>query len=814
MSAEFRLRWMEVVRAYPEKTAVVASGRSLSYEELAHRAGRYAAGLVGQGLRGQCIAVPARDPIEHVAALIGVLLSGNYYYSTTDGPTLLPPSLPAAAMPAEDWPAVGPDEPFCLFTTSGSTGPPKQVVHSHASVMTDTLRQIADNRIQATDRIDQLFSFEFSASLACVFPALLSGATLVLYDLKTEGVLSLPGFWKTQRITFSSLSVSTFRALLKSDTDFRTLPDLRMLSVGAEPVRPEDIAAFQSRFGPQTTLQVAYATTETRTISEQKIRTDSPAGEHLFSVGRPVAGRTVTIRSETGAVLPVGEVGEIVVRARHIPAGYANHPEATRKAYEVRPDGEVVYATGDLGYFDADGFLYWCGRTDFMVKINGQKVSLIQLENELKREPGVRDAAVTCDTAHPSRPRLNAFLCVEPGFDLPTLKQSLAQRLPLTMLPDRYAVVEALPRTKTGKLDRPRLPALPETGAAGAEADRSAEGELGRWVARIKAVWQKELALKAAPSDYDDFFTDLGGDSLTAESSLAELENGLGIILPAHAVFSFPTPKALAYFLAGHRKAAVRAIPLNPPDPTRRDLYFIPPLPGDRRMYGRIENRLHRQYNLYFVHYEPFSPEGELLAFPDLIGQVAGLITRPAESVLLGFSFGGLLAYQVALALEQAHRQALHRLVLLDTPLYRRVTFRESLRKDVGRIGRKVAVALKGGNGVGWGGSLHRAIDRYRSRLNVGRPEQEPPVRTPGWQEACGSAVRHYVRHGRVTTPIGSPILLFRASDSSAFQYEIRPDFRWRPFTTGGFEEHVLEADHDQVLNAANSYHIGTVLLE
>lgn len=845
MNDEFRRRWTEVVRLYPAKDALCDGNRRVSYEWLSHRANQYANELIERGFTHQCIPVLMEDSVEHMAALLGVVLSGNYYHSIrlsatddlnqladslalacliSDLPLVLP-TLPTLLTLVPDHfqadgfvlvsrPLILPENPFCLFSTSGSTGPPKQVIHSHQSVLTDTFRQITDNEISPADRIDLLFSLEFSASLACLFPAFLTGATLVLHDLKKEGVLSLPAFWQQQNITFSSLSVSTFRMLLKSDVDFKSFTDLRLLSIGAEPVRPSDISGFQQRFSSHTGLQVAYATTETRTISEHKIRIDTPVSGQLFSVGKPVSGRAVSIRSETGTLLPPNQVGEILVEARFIPSNYPNNTQATQRAYQILSNGMVQYATGDLGFLDADGYLFWCGRTDFVVKINGQKVSLIQLEQELKNEPGVKNAAVIYDNFHADRSSLKAYLCTEPGFELAILKQSLAQRLPVVMLPDRYQVLEALPLTKTGKIDRMHLADHPETESSITDNSVKSVEFSTDLVQIIKSIWQRELGLATALSDYDDFFYDLGGDSLTAESCLAELENCLGKTIPVHAAFAYTTPKALAYYVTGYSQHRVQCIPLNQPAPHRKTVYFIPPLPGDRRMYRWIESHLNPHCNLYYIHFEPYTATGNLVPFPDLIRQIAQAIAKPVESVLIGFSFGGLIAYQVALSLEQRQKTVVNRVVLLDTPLYRRISFRESLRKDAHRIKRKVFADLQTGQKVNWSASWQRAVARYRKRL---KPQTDQPVavsKAVSWQDSCTRAVHQYVREINVQTPVSCPILLFRASDSSAFQYEIRPDFRWQPYTNAGFEEHRLEANHDQVLNSTNSHSIGTVVAE
>ncbi|GAB4013569.1 hypothetical protein GCM10028808_33080 [Spirosoma migulaei] len=841
MNDNFRLRWTEIAQQYSAKNAICAGHRKITYESLFRRAVEYTNGLLIRTFNQQCIAVQVEDPIEHIAALLGILLSGNYYHSislqSVDSLTIYldsfncsclisdssssiserlsiqllnPKSLQSSRLRKINYPNILPTTNFCLFTTSGTTGQPKQIIHSHQSVLTDTYRQLTANNINADDRIDLLFSLEFSASLACIFPALLSGATLVVYDLKKEGILSLPTFWEQNSITFSSLSVSTFRLILKSNTNFKDLANLRLVSIGAEPVIPTDIISFQERFPVNTVLQVAYATTETRTISEHKIRIDTPVSDSLYSVGKPVPGRTVLIQDETGRLLPANQVGEIIIQAHYIPSIYQNQPAATQQAFELLPDKKIQYATGDLGFLDTEGNLYWSGRKDFVVKINGQKVSLIQVEYELKQENSVLHAAVLYDTTNPKRSLLKAYVSVDSSFDLPTLKQSLAQRLPEIMLPDRYYLVESLPLTKTGKIDRMQLTANQESDFI---IDPVFTFEKGSpdFVQLIKSVWQQELSLTTDISDYDDFFHDLGGDSLLAQSCLVELEKQIDRKLPIHAPYSYTTPKSLAYYITGYMSQfQVQCIPLNQIISNRKQAYFIPSLPGNRRMYRWIEHNLNKDFNLYYIHYEPFNYKGELIPFSNLAQQIAQAISNPAESILVGFSFGGMMAYQVALSIEQMQKSSLHQLVLLDTPLYRKMTFFESVQKDLYRLKKKVFVkSVKPAN---WQASWFRVISRYRNRFTNQSSQPVIDNQSINWRDSCLVAVHQYTRTIHVHLTLGCPIMLFKANDSSHFQHSIRPDFNWQPYTIAGFEEYILEAYHGQLLNSTNSHFIGKTL--
>ncbi|GAB4014227.1 AMP-binding protein [Spirosoma koreense] len=839
MNTGFRARWYQLTRQFANHDAICHTSRRITYGQLAEQANGYARQLTDLGIRHSCVPVLIDSPVDHITALLGILLSGNYYYSvnperallinptlksvgalaligTTSlvNPALLPDSLmliqPDTIQPHPLGPSkvvIEPTTPFCLFTTSGTTGEPKQVIHSHQSVLTDTDRQISDNQIGPADRIDLLFSLEFSASLACVFPALLTGATLVIHNLKKEGVLSLPAFWQREQISFSTLSVSTFRLLLKSEFDFKLLDRLRFLSIGAEPVHRRDIEGFQAQFGQQTTLQIAYATTETRTITEQKIRTDTLWDSTLASVGKPITGRTVRIQAETGNWLEPGQVGEIVVQATSIPFGYANNPVASQQAYQRQVDGLVSYASGDLGYLDKAGHLFWCGRTDFMIKKNGQKINLLELEDVLGQAPGVLEVAVVSDPNAALQPFIRAFLRSDSTLELTTVKRWMAERLPNVMLPDVYQSIPELPRTRTGKIDRTGL--LHQHPIARSTNLASSHFPTISLVDQIKTIWAQTLNYPEPIADYDDFFRDLGGDSLTAEACLATLEAQVGMSLPMQLAFSYPTPQALAAFITTPPETGVQRISLNQPVVNRPNIYFIPPLSGDKRIYLWLEKALGDHANLYCLYFSPFTESGQLRPLPALYDSLARLIDTSAPNLLIGYSFGGILAYEIALRLDrQSPQHQLNRLVLVDTPLYKRYPFTQVIIKDINRGWHKIQRVFTASETFRWSTNIQQLVVRYWSRLQA----ITPPLPLSDWQQKAEFAAQTYSRQVVVSTPVERPIVLFRATDTSYYQQDIKPDYKWHAFTRAGLEEHLLTTNHYHVLNQSNSEQIVLVL--
>jgi acyl-CoA synthetase (AMP-forming)/AMP-acid ligase II len=220
----------ENCRRFPDKTAVSFKGNRLTYGELGERSKSIAAYLSQLGFYRKCIAIQTDDLIEHVAAILGCLLSGNYYLPVSEDNIWyidehfpipiaaklvttatgrqeehvilahLPPA-PAAWQPA----AINEADNMYVLITSGSSGRPKVVVHNYKNINEDICRQIADNNITTADRVDLLFSLTFSASVSCLYTALVAGAELCIYSIRQQGIAGLIPFWEQMKITYATI---------------------------------------------------------------------------------------------------------------------------------------------------------------------------------------------------------------------------------------------------------------------------------------------------------------------------------------------------------------------------------------------------------------------------------------------------------------------------------------------------------------------------------------------------------------------------------------------------------------------------------
>lgn len=364
-----------------------------------------------------------------------------------------------------------PGDTAAIFATSGTTGKPKLVALSHRAILFDIGRQVNDLFLGPGDCFDLCFSIGFSASLAPIFGALLTGARLCPFDAKGD-LGSLPAWMAHRGVSISTLSVSTLRSVFLTPRHRFTGHALRLLSVGGEPLLAQDVEAVHALFPASVVLQNAMAATETRTYAQFFVLRSEELGE-VVPIGWPVAGKEV-ILLENGVAVPPGKPGEIAIRSRYLASGYINHDAETQQKFELQPDGAMLYRPGDLGQWAPDGSLIFLGRSDTQVKIRGHRVELLAVEAALRRCPGVANCTVVAREDEPGDLRLVAYVTGLTGTQpLPkALRETMAVELPDSMIPSHFVALEALPLNSNGKVDRSRLPA-PSQGAGPAAAPAS-----------------------------------------------------------------------------------------------------------------------------------------------------------------------------------------------------------------------------------------------------------------------------------------------------------------------------------------------------
>ncbi|MBA2322467.1 MAG: amino acid adenylation domain-containing protein, partial [Pseudonocardiales bacterium] len=609
-----------VARA-PNLPAVVAEGRAVSYGELDARANRLAWLLLARGVGpehvvalvlprsvemvvaqlavtkagGAFLPVDPAYPAERIRFMVAdsgarvVLTCGDVMASGTAIADLVDQTVPLVA----DEPAVlaelgamsdrAPTDadrptplllahPAYVIYTSGSTGRPKGVVVTHTGLASFSAAEVEQYSVAVGDRVLQFSSPSFDASVLELCMSLLVGATLVVPPpgplLGEQLARVLAEYGVTHALIPPAALATVPPAAAAQLTSFRTL------IVGGDVCPPELVA----RWAPGRRMINSYGPTESTVVatwSEPLSTTDGAP------IGRPIANTRVYVLDRALQPVPVGVVGELYIAGVGLARGYLRRPGLTAARFVANPivgRGARLYRTGDLVRWGTDGQLRFVGRVDEQVKIRGFRIEPGEIETVLQTDPDVERAVVVARQDQPGLPRLVAYLVAAPDRTpaVERLRARLAQTLPAYMVPAAFVLLDELPLSAHGKLDRRALPAPP--------TDRDASAD---WVAprteteRILAqIWVEVLGVDS-PGVEDDFFA-LGGDSILAFRVLSRIRATLGADLPVRALFDTSTVARLAELVtaAGQMCPAVpisrvsreRALPLSP---AQQRLWFL-----------------------------------------------------------------------------------------------------------------------------------------------------------------------------------------------------------------------------------------------
>ncbi|MEY2246931.1 amino acid adenylation domain-containing protein [Streptomyces sp. BF23-18] len=564
----------------PDATAVVCGPTELSYRELETRAGRLAAVLREHGVGPDVlVAVALPRSADLAVALLAVLKAGGAYLPvdpnypaarvdlllTTADPALVVSDHATAPTLAQgtrsvlhlddlnlDGPAVqapdagtGPDHLAYVMFTSGSTGTPKGVAVTHAAVVNGVRDLARRTHVGAGSRMLAATSVNFDVSVFEIFTALTCGASVEI----VRDVLEL-----AERDAWSGTTISAvptvFAALLDQvATDGG--PGLRLdveTVIFAGEALSADLVRTVRRILPDTRVINAYGQTEsfyasTHTVPHQGSDTGAVA------VGTPLANLRAHVLGPELAPAPQGVIGELYV-AGPVARGYHHNSAATAERFvpdPYGPAGSRMYRTGDLARWDAEGRLRYAGRADDQVKVNGIRVEPTEIETVLAQHPAVTQAVVTVCADHTGTQRLVGYVAqagaaaggdvdINASVSVADLRRFAAKRLPDYMVPAQLVVLERLPLTANGKLDRAALPEPQFTGTQYRAPRTEAERVLAEVYADVLGAGQVGVD--------DDFFTG-GGDSIRSIQVVARAKTR-GVLVTTREIFEHRTVARLA----------------------------------------------------------------------------------------------------------------------------------------------------------------------------------------------------------------------------------------------------------------------------
>jgi len=575
------------VERTPSAIAVCFENKKLSYEALNRQANQLAHHLRNRGVGvGDFVGIYVEKSIEMMVALLGVLKSGAAYVP-------LDPAYPedrirfmledagiklvlSQARLCEHLPAKGvdiisldgewqfisqaptenpdllamPQDAAYVIYTSGSTGVPKGVVIPHLALANHALAMAEATELMPTDRMLQFISLSFDAAGEEIYPTLLSGATVVV-PKSTLDVLGgdLARFLAEQEITILHMPASVWHVMvddLQTEGVCIEAP-LRLLMLGGDKPSIGKLNLFSKLLGHPISFINMYGPTEATITSTFYETTTAHEQSHGMPIGKPIPNVFVLILDPAGQPVPLGVPGELLIGGSGLALGYLHQPDITESSFITWSMDDLpmqrLYRTGDMARYLPDGNIEFVGRRDEQAKIRGYRVEPGEIETLLSVHPTVLDAAVIVRQDHARQNYLAAYLVTSNGEALKTglLRSYLLEQLPPYMVPGIFVVLDQLPRTPSGKLDRRTLIDMEGEHtrlSSTYEAPRGPEEEI------LVGIWSQVLGVDKV-GIHDNFF-ELGGHSLLATQMVSRMREAFQIEAPLSTLFDEPTISGLA----------------------------------------------------------------------------------------------------------------------------------------------------------------------------------------------------------------------------------------------------------------------------
>lgn len=568
-----------------------------------------------------------------------------------------------------------------VLYTSGSTGEAKGVIQNHRNLLHGIWSVTNSYELNSNDRFALLFSSSYAASVTPILGALLNGATLYPFDLKND--LAFITDWLIDEKITIYISVPTlFRHFASSLTGNERFADLRLIIIGGEPVIYKDVELFKANFDDRCKLVVRLAGTEMHRVRFFEIEKDTTIDENVVPVGYAVEDKDICLLDEKGNHVRPNEVGEIVVKSRFISPGYWRKPLMTAEKFTPDPEDHDIriFKTGDLGRMTPEGCLYHLGRKDFQVKIRGFRIEIEEIEAVLSRHPDLKESVVILDEGEDFDKRLLAYYVPLKENHVPSrdeLRSFLEDMLPEYMIPAAFILLDEMPLTPTGKVNRRALP-KPENNSTPQEEVLSPRNEIEE---KLVTLWEDVLGIH--PIGIKDDFFKLGGHSLLAARVIAQVEKSFDCRLHLSTFTEEATIEKMAEII--QKTDLVTGIPtvvqlqqrgIKPP------FFCVHGVGGHVVMFQILAEYMAPDQPFYALRsrgldglHPPFRKIEDMAEF--YVNEIQEVY--PTGPFLLGgFSFGGFVAYEMARQLSCKGKEVAL-VALLDTRASKAPRFLESL---------------------------------------------------------------------------------------------------------------------------------------
>jgi len=686
--------------------------------------------------------------------------------------------------------AVKPENLAYVIYTSGSTGKPRGVLLTHGGLVNHNTAAVKLFDITPADRMAQFASISFDIAIEEIFPTWIAGGALVIRE--EDASLAVGDFlrWvRDKKVTALDLPTSYWHELVAelSESSLSLPQSLRMVIVGGEKASSAALAAWHKLAGSRVRWVNTYGPTETSVIVTSFEPTNWENIPSVLPIGRPIANTKIYILDQNLQPVPVGIPGDLYVSGPGLARGYLNRPEVTAEKFVRDPfssdPNARIYKTGDLARYLPNGEIEFAGRTDDQVKIRGYRVELKEIESVLGSHSGVREVAVIARENEAGEKSLIAYV-VPSREQTPTgaeLRTYLKQKLPNYMVPAAFVLLEAMPKTPNGKVNRRGMPAPKPADFAEANEYVAPTDELEANLARIwGAVLSKEkIGIR------DNFF-DLGGHSLLAARLMHRIEQAYGQRIPLAALLQAPTIEQFSVLLRteGSSSSWSLLVPIQA-EGSRPPFFCVHGVGGN--VVGFRDLTRHMEPDQPFYALQPQGLDGKrpcLSSVTEMAEQYVREIRRvqPQGPYRIGgYSFGGLVAYEMAQRL-QADGEEVALLALFDT-YPGKMESRTSQLRNLSKLSLKDAATfiVKKGSFV---------LMTLRKRLEL----QMLPKPLRNVRQACAKAAGDYD-----VLPYDGQVTLFRVKEKSVGSLNDPYAIWWR-VAAGGVDLREISGDHLSLL--------------
>ncbi|WP_445240991.1 amino acid adenylation domain-containing protein [Microcoleus vaginatus] len=604
----------------PDAIAVVFENKQLTYKELNQKANQVAHYLQKLGVKPEVrVGIYVDRSLEMVVGLLGIIKAGGAYvpldpaYSSERLSFMLEDAkvqvllaqshldekirdrASSAVFLDSDWENIARESkenclsdvtPDCLayvIYTSGSTGKPKGVQVNHRSAVNLFAATYPLFNFSERDAWTVFHSYAFDFSVWEIWGALVHGCKLVIVPLEvTQSPLAFYQLLCSERVTILNQTPSAIRQLIDAQKTADREPkwSLRLIICGGEAL-PAELASELLEWN--LPLWNFYGPTEaTVWTAIHRIKSvESKRGS--IPIGRPLPNTQLYILDANLQPVPVGVLGQLYIGGAGLSRGYLNLPELTAQKFIPNPFCEEIgarlYKTGDIARYLPDGTIEFLGRSDNQVKIRGFRIELGEIEAVLSQHPAVRESVVLLGEDNSGENCLVAYIVSSSEFStgqpslISKLRGFLKEKLPQYMIPSAFVLLEALPLTSNGKIDRRslRAPDVERSELNAASAPRTREEQL------LAEIWSQVLGVKQI--GIGDNFFELGGHSLLATQLIAKVREAFQVELPLRSLFQCPTVESLAAVISPQKSDAVKqvfanSLPVITPDPEGRHQPF------------------------------------------------------------------------------------------------------------------------------------------------------------------------------------------------------------------------------------------------